>query len=172
MAIVDRVRDLVAPVFEREAAELYDIEHHGGVLRVFVDSDGGVDIEVIKRVSRAVSRILDEADPIPGRYTLEVSSPGLERPLRTPAHYRAAIGTEAKIKLGPHVEGDRRLSGTIGAVDDAGFELEVDGARRRIPFADVTKARTVFEWGPTPKPGGQKSDTADQTDAQREATTP
>lgn len=172
MAIVDRVRDLVAPIVADAGVELYDVEHNGGILRILVDAEGGVAVGAIQQISRAVSRLLDEVDPVPGQYTLEVSSPGLERPLRTEAHYRSAIGTDVKIKLGPQVEGDRRLLGTLRSVDSDGFELEIDGASRRIAFADVTKARTVFEWGPTPKAGGRTTDPSVQTDAPREATTP
>ena len=172
MAIVDRVRDLVAPIVADAGVELYDIEHNGGVLRILVDADGGVEVGAIQRISRAVSRLLDEVDPVPGQYTLEVSSPGLERPLRTESHFRSAIGTDVKVKLGPHVDGDRRLAGTIRFVDADGFELDVDGESRRVAFADITKARTVFEWGPTPKPGGPPTDPSAQTDAHREATTP
>ena len=64
-------------------AELYDVEFNGGMLRILVDADGSIDIDAIKTISKSSSRVLDEADPIPGRYTLEVSSPGLERPLNT-----------------------------------------------------------------------------------------
>lgn len=155
MAIVDRVRELVAPVIESEAVELYDVEHNGGVLRVFVDSPDGVDIEVIKRVSRGIGRVLDEADPIPTRYTLEVSSPGLERPLRTPDHFRRAVGSDVKVKTMPAVEGDRRVQGVLVAADDDGFEIRTGDEVRRLAYGDVSKARTVFEWGPSPKPGGK-----------------
>jgi ribosome maturation factor RimP len=172
MAIVDRVRDLVAPIVAEAGVELYDIEHNGSILRILVDDHGGVAVGAIQQISRAVSRLLDEVDPVPGHYTLEVSSPGLERPLRTEAHYRSAIGADVKIKLGPQVEGDRRLAGTLRSVDPHGFELEIDGGSRRVAFADVTKARTVFEWGPTPKAGGRTTDPSVQTDAPREATTP
>ena len=111
MAIVDRVRDLVTPIVEAEGVALYDVEHQGGVLRVFVDAPDrvlgdettGIEIGVIQRISRQVSHLLDEADPIPGRYTLEVSCPGLERPLRTPEHFRRAVVTEVKVKT--HLQG-------------------------------------------------------------------
>lgn len=156
MAIVDRVRDLVAPIVDAESVELYDIEHNGGALRVFVDHPDGVSIDLIKRLSRSISHVLDEADPIPGRYTLEVSSPGLERSLRTPEHFRKAIGDEVKIKTRPDAEGDRRVQGELTSVDDHGVEITVDGELRRVAFDDISKARTVFEWGPTPKPGGPK----------------
>ena len=92
MAITDRVRDLVGSVVADSGAELYDIDFNGGLLRILVDVEGGVDIATIRTISRAAGRLLDEADPIPGRYTLEVSSPGLERPLRTEDHYQRALG--------------------------------------------------------------------------------
>lgn len=166
MAIVDRVRELVAPIIEAEEVELYDIEHNGGVLRIFVDHPDGIDIDVIKRISRSIGHELDEADPIPGRYTLEVSSPGLERPLRTPEHFRRAVGSVVKVKTLPRVDGDRRIEGEITAVDDDGVEITADGVARRVAFDDISKARTVFEWGPTPKPGG-KNAPAKQSSAEK-----
>ncbi len=164
MAIVDRVRDLVLPIVEAESVELYDIEHNGGALRIFVDdpdrvlgdTDTGIDIEVIKRISRAISHLLDEADPIPGRYTLEVSSPGLERSLRTADHFRKAVGSVVKIKTRPDADGDRRIRGELVAAADDHIEVAVDGETRVVPISDINTARTVFEWGPTPKPGGSK----------------
>ena len=76
MAIIDRVQELVGSVVADSGADLYDVEFNGGVLRILVDREGGIDIDTIKTISRAAGRILDEADPIPSRYTLEVSSPG------------------------------------------------------------------------------------------------
>ncbi|GJM39189.1 MAG: ribosome maturation factor RimP [Acidimicrobiales bacterium] len=164
MAIIDRVRELVLPIIDAEDVDLYDIEHNGGVLRIFVDArrepgdtETGIDIAVIKRISRGISHLLDETDPIPGRYTLEVSSPGLERPLRTAEHFRRAIGSEVKIKTMPNVDGDRRVQGIVTAADDDGVDIDVDGETRRVALDDVSKARTVFDWGPTPKPGGPKN---------------
>lgn len=155
MAIVDRVRDLILPIVEAESIDLYDIEHTGGTLRIFVDHREGIDIEVIKRVSRGIGNVLDEVDPIPGRYTLEVSSPGLERSLRTPSHFRQAVGSQVKIKTRADAEGDRRVHGELLLADDDGVEVDTGDATRRVHYGDVVKARTVFEWGPTPKPGGR-----------------
>lgn len=164
MAVIDRVRELVLPIVDAEGMDLYDLEHNGGVLRIYVDAPDrvlgdtstGIDIEVIKRISRSVSHLLDEVDPIPGRYTLEVSSPGLERPLRTAEHFRRAVGTEIKVKTNPGVDGDRRAQGVLHAADDDGFEVQTDDGLRRLAYDDVSKARTVFDWGPTPKPGAPK----------------
>ncbi len=74
------------------ASHLYDVEHAGSLLRILVDRPGGVDLDLLAQVTRELSSALDAADPLPGRYTLEVSSPGLERPLRRPEHFDAAIG--------------------------------------------------------------------------------
>jgi len=156
MAMIDRVRELVTPIVEAESVELYDIDHKGGILRIFVDDEDGIDIAVIKRISRAVSELLDEVDPIPGRYTLEVSSPGLERALRTPAHFRKAVGSDVKIKTAPDADGDRRVQGRLISADDDGFDVDTGEQVRRVTYGDVTKARTVFEWGPAPKKGGKR----------------
>ena len=164
MAIVDRVRDLVTPIVEAESVTLYDVEHNGAVLRVLVDSEGGIGIDDIKRISRVVGRSLDEADPMPGRYTLEVSSPGLERPLRTPDHFRHAVGEDVKIKTMPTNAGARRLNGTLLRADDAGFDLQTDQGRCRLRYEEVSKARTVFVWGPAPKPGSrQRNDSSNSS---------
>lgn len=153
MAVVDRVRELIAPVVADVGAELYDVEFNGGILQVLVDRDGGIDIDSIKTISKSSSRVLDDADPIPGRYTLEVSSPGLERPLRTREHYERAVGELVKVKTFADVDGTRRFTGTLVGADDAGFVLEIDGDTQSFAYDNVSKARTVFEWGGAPKPG-------------------
>ncbi|MEM9201718.1 MAG: ribosome maturation factor RimP [Actinomycetota bacterium] len=170
MAVIDRVRELVAPVVADVGAELYDVEFNGGVLRILVDREGGIDIDSIKTISKSSSRILDDADPIPGRYTLEVSSPGLERPLRLREHYDRAVGELVKIKTFADVDGSRRFTGTLVGADDNGFVLEVDGEPMSFGYDNVSKARTVFEWGGQPKPGGgQKAGPGSATKSKREA---
>ncbi|MFQ5556240.1 MAG: ribosome maturation factor RimP [Acidimicrobiales bacterium] len=170
MAIADRVRELAAPLVEAEGVELYHVEHVGGVVRVLVDAPDGVAIDRIARLTRAISRSLDEHDPVPGRYTLEVSSPGLERPLHTLEHWRCALGADVKIKTKPDHDGPRRIRGTIVAVHDRAAEVEAeDGLIHLLEPADVVSARTTFEWGPGPKPGGGSGRT-DKTE--REATSP
>lgn len=152
--VAERVADAVGPAIERLGLILHDVEHTGGSLRVLVDRDGGVDVDALTDATRTVSSLLDELDPIPGHYTLEVSSPGLERPLRTPAHFRRAVGTEVNVKTRPGVEGDRRVTGVLEAADDDGVAVRLpDGQLRRIAYADVERARTTFAWGPGPKPG-------------------
>ena len=159
----ERVRDLAAPLVEAESARLYDVEHNGGVLRVLVDADGGIGLDAITRLARAIGRELDEHDPIPGRYTLEVSSPGLERRLRTPEHFRGAVGARVKVKTVGDFDGPRRVAGVLAGADDDGVVIREaaagDGAEAsagadlRLGYDDIAWARTVFEWGPAPKPG-------------------
>jgi ribosome maturation factor RimP len=155
--IVERVRSIVEPLLTARSLEVYDIEHAGGSLRILVDRADGIDLGALSDVTRAVSRALDEADPIEGRYTLEVSSPGLERPLRTPGHFARAIGTEVAVKTVPDAEGDRRIRGQLVSVDDDGIAVVVDGEPHHVRFGDIERARTVFEWGPTPKSTTKKS---------------
>lgn len=158
MDTVTRVRNLVEPSVAEAGAEIYDMELNGGVLRITLDRPGGIDIGTIGKVTRAVSHLLDEADPIAGEYTLEVTSPGLERPLRVPAHYTRAVGDTVAVKTRAGVEGDRRLKGTLVSADDLGFEVKPDdGPVRRLSYDDVERVRTVFEWGPGPKPGQPKN---------------
>ncbi len=153
----DRVRALVEPLVDAADLSLYDLDLAGGVLKVLVDAPGGADIDAISRLARTVSRALDEHDPIEGRYTLEVSSPGLERPLRTPEHFAGAIGSTVKVKTRPGVEGDRRVEGTVTGADDHSVTLRDDeGVDRTLAYDDIERARTTFEWGGAAKPTSKK----------------
>lgn len=147
MAIDDRVRALITPVIDAHDADLYDLQFEGGILRILLDRDGGIDIDTIGRVSREVSHLLDDADPIPGSFTLEVSSPGLERRLRTPEHFVRAIGETANVKTVAGLEGDRRFKAVITAADVSGVTFELPGDGSRILAHDqIERARTVFDW--------------------------
>ena len=157
----EALTSLIEPVVTPLGLHLYDVELAGArgrapTLRVLVERAGGspVDLDAITAATQALSPLLD-ADAAAGRilsgaYTLEVSSPGLERPLRRPDHWQGLLGEVVSVKT--RVDGTtERLRGEVVAVDDDGVELEVDGTRRRIEFSDVTQARTVFEWGPAEK---------------------
>lgn len=145
----NQVRALVEPLLAADGLELVDVQFAGGSLQVFVDRPGGIDLDSISQVTVRVSRLLDDHDPVPGRYTLEVSSPGLERPLRRPEHFRRFVGATIAVKTRPDVPGERREQGTLEAADDEGIVV----AGRRLSYAEIDRARTVFEWGPAPKPG-------------------
>jgi len=156
MSVSERVRAVVEPLVAEAGLDLFDLEHAGGVLRVAVDRDGGVDIGAIAALTRSISRALDEDDPISGRYTLEVSSPGLERALRTPAHFAWAVGHDVTIKTVATFDGPRRLAGVLQRATDDHVDLAVGGPGADVVtlgYGDIDKARTVFDWGPTPKPG-------------------
>ena len=148
MSVVERIRASVAPLLTDLGLEIYDIEHGGGVLRISVDKPGGVDLDAIALATRIVSRQLDHDDPIPGRYTLEVTSPGIERALRTSEHFERAIGEVVNIRTHPDADGDRRARGELLAVDAEGITVRLeDGTQRIIRFEEIERARTVFEWG-------------------------
>jgi ribosome maturation factor RimP len=133
-----------------EGLELFDVEFGGGRLVVLADRPGGVDLDALTDATRAISAELDRVDVVPGgRYILEVSSPGLERKLRTPAHFQRFVGSTVSVKTVPGVEGERRVKGVLEAADDHGIVV----AGRRLPYADIDKAQTLFEWGSAPKPG-------------------
>jgi ribosome maturation factor RimP len=152
VSTVERVRDVVEPILAARSLELYDIELAGGAVRVVVETS---DLEAIAQVTRAISRALDDADPIPDRYTLEVSSPGLERTLRTPAHFRGAIGSVVSIKTHAGVEGERRTKDVLSGADDDGVTV----GERTFRYDEIERARTVFEWGPPAKPANTKAKT-------------
>lgn len=164
VSAADRVRELVLPVLAERGLDLYDVEMAGPVLRVVVDrpaeagAEPGLDLDRVADATRAVSRLLDEADPIPGHYTLEVTSPGLERTLRTPAHFERAVGEKVKVKTVPAPDSDRRVEGVLETADAEGIAVRTEGADsaeaavRRVRYEDIVRARTVFDWGPAPKP--------------------
>ena len=147
--VATRVSELVEPLLSSHGAELYDVVHGGATLQVLVG--GTIDLDELAVITREISAVLDEADPVPERYTLEVSTPGLERSLRTPLHFTGAIGERVKVRTSPSTEGDRRVEGALVAADDEGFVVDTGTEQRRLSYSDMERARTVFEWGPQPK---------------------
>jgi len=157
---IDRVHALVAPIAADLQLDVYDIERRGATMRITLDtppgSEGGITLDSLSLATRLISRELDHEDPIAGHYTLEVTSPGLERQLRTPAHYQREVGKTISIRLRDTQAETRRIQGVLTTADDRTATLLLDdGTDRTVAFADVDKARTVFEWGPQPKPGKQ-----------------
>jgi ribosome maturation factor RimP len=150
--LAERVRALVEPLLAAQGLEVFDVEHAGAQIRVTVERPGGVDLDALSAATRTVSHALDDLDPIPGRYTLEVSSPGLERTLRTPAHFAGAIGETVKVKTLPTTEGERRVTGELLAADDDGIAVHTTDGDRHLRYDEIERARTVFEWGPAPRP--------------------
>jgi len=138
---------LLEPSIERLGYELTDIElklgGRSGLLRIYIDKDDGVDIDDCEVVSHQVSAILDVEDPIPGNYTLEVSSPGLDRTLTKPAHFRRFMGEDIKVKLRFPLDGRRNFCGALKSADDDVIEVEVDGESYRLPISTIESARLV-----------------------------
>jgi ribosome maturation factor RimP len=158
----ETIREHAAPVVASLGLDVYDVElsgsGHSRVVRVVVerhDASGGsgIDLDLITDATRALAPDLAAAGLVRDSDVLEVSSPGLERTLRRPEHFRAAVGERVSVK---HVvDGETvREHGTITAADDTAIDVTLDdGGDRRIAYADVTACRTVFEWGPAPRPG-------------------
>ena len=134
-----------------------------GTLRVYIDAEGReVDIDDCESASREISALLDVEDPIPGHYVLEVSSPGIDRPLFSAAQFASFIGEEARVVLKAPVEGRRRLKGRIVEVDGERIRMQLDNGEMEFEHDDVESARLVPDWvalgyAPAPKPGGKKA---------------
>jgi len=154
----ERVRQAVEPSLTAAGFELVDSERHGAILRITVDllvdhgnsvdRSGGIDLEAVTAATRIVSELLDSHDLIGDRTTLEVSSPGIERPLRTPAHFRHFVGANVTVKTRPGTEGERRVDGILDAADDAGVVV----AGRALAYDEIERARTIFVWPSNAKP--------------------
>jgi ribosome maturation factor RimP len=141
----------LSPVLEARGLDLVDVEVQGAQLTVFVDREGGVGLDELGEATRDVSAALDAIDPMPGRYTLSVSSPGLERRLRTPAHFARAVGETVTVRMDAGTAEVWRVTGTLEAADETGCTLtgpDVAGGELRIGYDQIERARTVFEWGP------------------------
>ena len=147
------IRPLLAPL----GLELYDVEFSAGTLNVVVNRAGGVDLESLTKANRVISEWLDANDPIAGRFTLDVSSPGLERRLRTPEHFKSAVGEVVTLRELRGSEPTRRLEGTV--VDSNDTTVSLDDRELGVVVINldaIERARTVFEWGAT-KPASNKN---------------
>jgi ribosome maturation factor RimP len=146
----DKLLELLMPEIESLGYELVELDvpapGGSGVLRIYIDRDEGIGLDDCERVSHRVSGVLDVEDPIPGQYVLEVSSPGLDRPLRTEEHFRRQAGRLVKIVLVPGRPGRRRYKGKIVGIDGGVLEIEVDGDGVTLPLSDIESARLVPEF--------------------------
>ena len=154
-SVAERLWDRIDPYVAAEGVELDDVEVLGGgqIVRVTVDADDALGVDTIADLSRGISRLIDEDDPFPGAYTLEVSSPGLERKLTRPRHYEKSMGRQIKVKTHQPVEGAKTHTGELISSDDSRFTVSVDGGERSFAYSDVASARTVFEWEKGERPG-------------------
>jgi ribosome maturation factor RimP len=142
-----KLSDIVTPVVESLGYELVLLEFAGatrhGTLRLFIDSPGGITVSDCERVSREIAAVLDVEDPIATPYQLEVSSPGLDRPLVTPAHFQRFIGETVKVQLWAARDNRRRYVGVLVAADEQGIELTLPEGRVQLPYENIERARLV-----------------------------
>ena len=155
---VTTIRAELEPIVESLGLSVYDVTLTGGdrpTLAVLVDRAGehGVDLDAIETATRTISAALDAMDPVHGRYLLEVSSPGLERPLRTADHFAGAVGEIITCKTRDAEGHVARLRGVLVAADTDSITVTTDAGDLTVALDAVDAARTVFEWGPAPKPG-------------------
>lgn len=149
----EQVIALAEPVLAEQGLELVDVElrreERGLMLRVLVDREGGVDLESLSRLSRELSVLLDVEEPIAGPYTLEVSSPGIDRPLRKPDHFVRYLGCKVRVRSHAPLNGQRNFSGTLATVTAGGVTLRSEsGAETFIEFSNIEKANYEHEYSP------------------------
>ncbi|MDX1406097.1 MAG: ribosome maturation factor RimP [Woeseiaceae bacterium] len=139
--------NLIEPTVVNLGYELSDLElklgGRDGVVRVFIDKPEGVDLTDCELVSKQLSAVLDVEDPLPGHYTLEVSSPGLDRKLTKPEHFQRYVGETVRVKLRFPVSGRRNFRGTLSAADEKTIAVEVDGETYSLEIAMIESARLV-----------------------------
>jgi len=146
-SLEERLTDMFAPSIEDLGYELVGIEYiragKHSTLRVYIDQDAGILVEDCAAVSRQIGALMDVEDPITNEYTLEVSSPGLERPLFKAAHYESFIGSEVKVQLRMPIQNRRRWKGVIVSAQGEIICLNVDGTEERFALSNIQKANIV-----------------------------
>ncbi len=144
------LNELLQPLVEDLGYEFVGIEYNSNpkhsVLRIYIDKENGVDIKDCETVSRETAALLDVKDPIRNKYDLEVSSPGLDRPLFTPAHYIEFAGYEAKISLFAPQDGRRKFTGPILGADENNVRIEQDGSEVTLDFDNIAKAKLIPDY--------------------------
>jgi len=163
----EQLRELIMPVCIDAGLELVELEYKGSgnssTLRLYIDypveSGKTVSFEECTTLSREVSALLDVEDPIASRYDLEVSSPGLDRPLRTAAHFRRFIGSDAKIHMRQGLEGRNNFKGVLHSVsdDDKSVIVEIDDTQFDLPLSDISSARLIPDWSALMKGQGKRA---------------
>ena len=151
-ATITRVWELAAPLAKDQGMEVVDIElrHEGSrggrVLRLYLDKEGGPNVDDLSRVSRQLSEVLDDLDALEGAYTLEVSSPGINRPLKRPEHFTRFVGKRIRVRTRDMINGRRSFLGTLQAVLEDQIALKQDGAQYQIPFSVIEKSNYEHDW--------------------------
>ena len=148
--VAERVSSLIVPVLEKAGFELVDLEYRkegsGWVLRLFIDKEGGVTLDECADISREVDVLLDAGDIIQREYSLEVSSPGFNRPLKKEADFKRFAGRQAQVKTIEAIGASRNFKGRIESCEEGMVALNVDGVTRRIPLSKIAKANLEIEF--------------------------
>src|ERR1700684_4125237 len=150
----DTLTDALSPILQARGLDLVDVELHGAQLTVFVDREGGINLDELGEATREGSAALADIHPAAGRYTLSVWSPGLERRLRTPVHFARAVGEKITVRVDGGTADVKRVTGTLQSADESGCALtgpDVPDGELRIAYDQIERARTVFEWGAGPR---------------------
>ncbi len=151
MALTETVKELVTPILDSLNLILFDITYQKagkrGLLRIFIDKEGGVTLDDCQRVSQEVGAILEVKDAVPGGYNLEVSSPGINRPMRHQGDYERYEGSKLKIKLYAPLENRRNYIGFNRGVDEGILTLEITPEQTlRIPISEISRANLEVEF--------------------------
>jgi len=145
--LVTLVRGVVEPMgYELVGAEYLTAPNGGALLRVYIDTEAGIQLEDCEAVSHQLSGVLDVEHPIRGDYTLEVSSPGLDRPLFEKAHFQQFLGRQARLRVSVPIDGRRNFKGTLARVEEHDVVILVDGQEYRLPLEQLESARLVPEF--------------------------
>jgi len=149
MATVDSVTRLIEPAIVGLGYELVGVEYRpnqrGSLLRIYIDKQGGVGVDDCALVSQQVSGVLDVEDPIPGQYNLEVSSPGLDRPVFKPGDYDRFAGARIRVRMSGLYEGRRKITGVLVGLREGAVVIDEDGVEHRVPLERIEKANLLLE---------------------------
>ena len=149
---VSRIWELATQIAHREGMEVVEVElrregsRGGRVLRLYLDKDGGPNIDELGRVSRQLSELLDTQDIVEGSYTLEVSSPGINRPLKKPEHFQRFVSKRMRVRSGDIIDESRSFLGILNEISGHNIRIEVEGKQYEIPFSMIEKSNYEHDW--------------------------
>jgi len=148
--VINKIHELAVPIINEHNLDLVNIEYvresRGRVVRITLDKEGGVTLNDCTKVSKELGYILEVKDVVTHPYHLEVSSPGLERPLITQKDYEKFLGRKVAIKTSEPLNGQKIFKGTLQSIQDGNVHLDIDGKSWKIPFTTINKAKLIYEF--------------------------
>lgn len=154
-AVAKRVWTILEPLVTHEGMEIIDIDYRregrGTILRLFLDREGGVSLDDLAPMSRRLGDLLDAHEALPGPYTLEVSSPGINRRLRLPGHFRAYVGKKVRVRTLAPILGHRTFLGPLQSAESDGIVVGTGSAAQFIPYEEIAQANYEHEFAPPAK---------------------